>query len=147
MQLSELRWWHSLATAVRPDLFVVLAPERDGRSGLLQRLEPLFVQALVPELAVEALDVAVLHGPSRLDQDVADCVGVGPAHEGTARELRAVVGAHGQRVAPEDGRLVKQPRDVLARDAPVHRDTHALVAEVVGDGQALDAPPGAPAVA
>ena len=108
MQLSELRRRHSLATAGRPDLVVVLAPERDGRSGLLQRLEPLFVQALVPELAVEALDVAVLHGPSRLDQDVTDAMGLRPAHEGATGELRAVVGAHSQRVASEHGRLIQQ---------------------------------------
>ena len=43
MQLGKLVRWHSLATAVRANLVVVLAPERDGRSGLLQRLESLFV--------------------------------------------------------------------------------------------------------
>ena len=147
MQLGELRRRHSLATAVRPDLVVVLAPEPDGRAGLLQRLEPLFVQALVPELAVEALDVAVLHGPSRLDQDVTDAVGLRPAHKGATGELRPVVGANSQRVASEHGRLIQQSRNVLPRDSPVHRDAHALVAEVVGDRQALDAPPCAQAVA
>jgi hypothetical protein len=147
MQLGKLRRRHSLATAVRPHLVVVLAPERDGRSSLLQRLEPLLVQTLVPKLAVEALDVAVLHGPSRLYQDVADTVRVGPGHKGAACELRAIVRAHGQRVAPEDSGLLEQPRDVLARDAPVHRDAHALVAEFVSHRQALDAPSGAQAVA
>ena len=60
MQLGELRWWHAPTAAVRPDLVVVLAPSLDGCLGLMQVLEPLLVQALVPELAVEALDVAVL---------------------------------------------------------------------------------------
>jgi hypothetical protein len=36
----------------------------DCRPRLVQRLEPLLVQALVPELSVEALDVAVLHWPA-----------------------------------------------------------------------------------
>jgi hypothetical protein len=44
------------------------------RGGLTQCLEPVLVQALVQEPAVEALDVAVLHGPPRLDQDVTDAV-------------------------------------------------------------------------
>lgn len=147
MQCGELGRRHSLATAVGPDLVVVLAPECDGRPGLLQRLEPLLVEALVPEFAIEAFDVAVLHRPPWLDQDVADTMGLRPAHEGAACELRTVVRAHGQRVAPEDRRLIEQPRDVLPRDAPVHRDAHALMAEVIGDRQALDASPGAQAVA
>lgn len=59
------------------------------------------------------------------------------AEEGSAGELRPVVGAHRLRVAPEPRRLVQQPRDVFATDAEVHRDVHALVAEVVGHPQAL----------
>ena len=141
MQLGELRRRHSLAAAVRPDLVVVLTPVRDARSGLLQCLEPLLVQALVPELAVEALDVAVLHRPARLDQDVSDTVGAGPGHEGAAGERGTVVATNCQRVAPEDSCLIKQPRHEVPRDAPVHRNAYALVAEVIGHGQAFDAPP------
>src|SRR5450830_469813 len=74
MQLGELGWRHAVAATVRPALVVVLPPGGDGRPGLHQRLEPLLVEALVPELAIEALDVAVLHGPPRLDQDVADAM-------------------------------------------------------------------------
>ena len=55
----------------------------------------MFVQALVPEPAVEALDVAVLHRSAGLDQDVPDAVALRSADEGSAGELRAVVGAHG----------------------------------------------------
>jgi len=45
----------------------------------------------------------------------------------------------GTRVAAEPGRLVKKARDVLARDPEVGADLHALVAEVVGHGEKLDA--------
>ena len=62
-----------------------------------------------------------------------------PGDEGAAGELRAVVGPDGRGIAAEDGRSVEQPRDVLARDAVVDRDVDALVAEVVGDRQALQA--------
>ena len=67
MQRGELGGRHSAATAVRPDLVVVLPPGSDGGPCLRQRLEPMLVQAFVPELAVEALDVAILHRPARLD--------------------------------------------------------------------------------
>ena len=145
MQRGELRRCHPLATAVRSDLVVVLSPGGDGCPGLAQRLEPLFIQAFVTELAIETFDVAVLHGAARLDEEVPDAVRVCPGHEGPAGELRAVVSAHYLRVAPEDRSLVQQPGDVLARDAPVHGNAHTFVAEVVGHGQALDAPPGAQA--
>jgi hypothetical protein len=42
----------------------------------------------------EALDAAVLHGPSRLDQDVANAMCLHPGHEHPAAELRAVVCSH-----------------------------------------------------
>ncbi len=42
----------------------------DGLAGLLQSLEPVLVEALVAELAVEALDAAVLHELARLDQQM-----------------------------------------------------------------------------
>ncbi len=102
MLLGEAGRWHPIATAVWPDFVVVLPPGSDGSPGLLQRLEPLLVQALVPELAVEALDVAVRHRATRLDQDVPDAVRVGPAHERATGELRTVVGPHGCRVASEE---------------------------------------------
>ena len=73
-----MRSWIALKA---PDLVVVLAPDLDGRPGLLHILEPMLVQASDSELAVEARDVAVLHRPSRLDHDVADAVSLRPAHE------------------------------------------------------------------
>ena len=66
VKLGKMRRCETAHAAVRPDLVVVLPPDGDGRSGLVQRLEPVVVQAFVAELAVEAFDVAVLHGPARL---------------------------------------------------------------------------------
>ena len=45
-----------------PDRIVVAPPLLDQHFGLLQRVEDLAVEQLVPELAVEALVVAVLPG-------------------------------------------------------------------------------------
>lgn len=85
--------------------------------------------------------------PAWLDQNVLYPMGVRPTHECPAGEPRAVVGAHGQRVAAEDGGAIEQPGDVLARDAPVHGDVHTLMAEVIGHRQALEAPTVGQAVA
>ena len=140
MLLRELSRWYSTQAAVWPDFVVVPAPLSDARSGLRQCLKPLLVQALVTKLAVETLDVAVLHGPAWLRQDVPHAVCVGPGHEGPACELRTVVRSHGQWVASEGGRLVEQACDVLPRDPVVYGNVHALVAEVIGHRQALDTP-------
>src|SRR5574343_434880 len=143
----ELRWRHPPAAAVRPHLVVVGPPACDLVARLFQALEPVLVQALVAELAVEALDIGVLRGLAGLVEDVAHSLGLRPSHEGPAGELRALVGSDGLRIAPEPGDLVQHAHDVLATNAVIDGDVHALVAEVVGHGQALDAPPAGQAVA
>lgn len=72
---------------------------------------------------------------------------LGPGHEGPARKFWPLVGSHSLRVAPEPRNLFEHEHDVLAADAMVHSDVHALVTEVVGHGQTLDAPPSGQAVA
>lgn len=125
---------------MRSNLVVVLPPDSDGVPGLWQRLEPMLIQAFIPELAVEALDVAVLHRAARLNQNVTNAMGLRPGHESAAGEFRSVVGSHCVRMSAKYSRLIQQPGHILAADAVVGRDVHALVAKIVGHGQALDAP-------
>ena len=54
---------------------------QSGGTSLGQGFKPVLVQALVPELAVEALDVAVLHRSARLDEYVSDTMSLRPSHE------------------------------------------------------------------
>jgi hypothetical protein len=54
---------------------------------LWQALKPLLIQTFVSELSIETLDVTVLHGPARLNQNVANTVQSGPSQEGAACEL------------------------------------------------------------
>lgn len=70
MLRRELRWRHPPAAAVRPNLVVVDPPARALDARLLQALKPMLVQALVAELAVEALDVGVLRGLPGLVEDM-----------------------------------------------------------------------------
>ena len=113
MQLGEASRWHAPQAAVRSDLVVVRSPGRHGHPGLVQGLEPALVQVLVTELAVEALDVAVLHRAPRLDQDVANAVRLRPGHECPAGELRTVVGPHGLWVPAEQRSAIQHPGHVL----------------------------------
>ena len=129
MQLGEMHRQDTPDAAMRPDLVVVLPPDGDSRSGPVQRLKPVVVQAFVPEVAVEAFDVAVLHESAGLDQDVPDALALRPCHEGPARELRPVVSSYRQQVATKDCSAVQQPGHVVPRDAVVGRDVHTLMAE------------------
>src|SRR4051812_37248894 len=113
MLLREPRWRNAAKAAVGPDLVVVLPPDSDRGTSLMQRLEPVLVQAFVAELAVEALDVAVLHWPSRLDQNVPNAVCLRPRHESPTGELGAVVGANGHWIAAEPRRLVQHSGHVF----------------------------------
>ena len=114
MLLRELSRWYPTQAAVWPDFVVVPAPLSDACSGLRQGLKPLLVQALVTKLPIEALDVAVLHGTSRLNQYMPHATRRCPSHEGSARELGAVICSHSQWVAPEGCSLIQQSSDVLA---------------------------------
>ena len=91
MQRSEFRRWHAQATAVRTYFVVVAPPACDFQARIGQAGEPVFVQALVAERAVEALDVAVLHWTAWLDQQVDDLVLLRPGQKGSRSELWPVV--------------------------------------------------------
>ena len=71
IQLGEPGRWDAPQIAVRSDFVVVLLPEGRAYPSLVQGLKSLLIEMLIAELAAEALDVAVVHGASRLDQDVA----------------------------------------------------------------------------
>ena len=66
-----VRWSNTAAPRCSP------ASRPGSQPGLGQRLAPVLIEALVAELAVEALDVAVLRRHSRLDQDGLDAVPLG----------------------------------------------------------------------
>lgn len=67
---GELRWRDAATTAVGANLVVIPAPVGDDVAGLDERREPMFVEAFVAKLAIEALDVSVLGRTARFDQDV-----------------------------------------------------------------------------
>jgi len=105
---------------------VVAPPEMQLPPGVGQVEEHLHVQALVAELAVEALDVAVLHWPAWADEVQMHSVPVRPVIERLTRELRSVV--HGDRLrhATLQQRLVQRRCDLLPAQRVVGQQCHAL---------------------
>lgn len=94
----------------------------------------MFIEMLVTELAVETLDVTVLHGAPWLDQDVANSMGLRPSQECPTCEFRPVVGPNHLGIATKQRSLIQQPRDVLTRDPLVNGDINALMAEIICHG-------------
>jgi hypothetical protein len=63
---------------VGTDLVVVLAPALDLNASVGQGLKPVGAQAFVPEAAVEALDVGILHRFARSNEDEFNPAAIGP---------------------------------------------------------------------
>lgn len=81
---GELCWRDAAANAARPDLVAVRARGCDLGHGLCQCFEPVLVQALVTQCAVEALGVGVLLRPPRQVHDVGDTSRLCPRHQRSA---------------------------------------------------------------
>lgn len=65
-----------------PDGIVVHAPGLDDLARVRQAEEPVLVQALVAESAVETLDVGILIRLARVDEVQPDAAAVGPMNSG-----------------------------------------------------------------
>ena len=81
---------------MRSGLVVINSPRGYRLTGLLQRLKPVLIQALITQCAVKALDLRILGRATRLDQDVLDTVFLCPCHKCPARELQPVVRSNSQ---------------------------------------------------
>ena len=51
-----------------PTLVIVLSPLVDDNPGMVKGVEPVLIQALIPELAIEAFDECILCRLARLNQ-------------------------------------------------------------------------------
>ena len=78
--------------AVGAELIVLGAPVFDEQTGLGERTEPMLVETVVAESAIEGLDESVLGGLAGLDVMEDDAGGLSPAMQSAADELRAVIG-------------------------------------------------------
>ena len=76
---------------MRPAHVVVDPPRLDELAGLGQRLEPVQVEALVAERAIERLDVSIISQFAWSGEAEAALVGIGPQIHHVAGELSAIV--------------------------------------------------------
>ncbi len=101
----------------------------------------MFVQAFLPEPAVERFDVGVLVGLARFDEEQLNPSGVGPVQHGPTAEFFAVVGPDRLGQAPGTGELIQNPRQLVAAHGSLGYDGHRFVGRVIDDRQVLDDPP------
>jgi hypothetical protein len=126
--------------AARSALVLVGALTADGFACFGEGSEPVLVQGLVAQLAVEAPDIGVLHRLACLDQPQHHAVAVGPAVDRVARELPVLDGAGYIRQAVELADPVEHSRHVLARNAIVDTGVDRFLGVAIDDRQAPEHP-------
>ena len=94
--------------AVRPNVVVVSTPSLHLRPGVVKRQEPMRVQALCPELAVERFNERVVRRFARPGEVEHNALLVGPHVQITRDELAALVDTDRLRIA-------NLPADTLQR--------------------------------
>ena len=92
---------------MRANGIVVVPPVLDFITGMIHGKPPMFIEALIANLAVEAFDIGVLIGFSGLDKLVSDLSFVSPGIQSTAGKLRAVVGKQAFGLATKFNELIQ----------------------------------------
>ena len=96
------RGWREIADhAVRANLVVVPPPGRDHCPGMLERRKPVFVEALVTEIAGGAFDLRVLRRLAELNQDQLHAFGLRRLGERPTGNFRRLVSL--DQPGPESG--------------------------------------------
>jgi hypothetical protein len=118
---------------VRPHLVVVEPPSLDRSAGVAEINEPVLIQTLVSELAVEALDIAVLNRLPRTDEAELDALSVSPCIESSASELRPVVRDHSDRLSSRLEEAIEHAGYTLSGQCGVDLDRQAFPTEIIDD--------------
>src|ERR1039458_1347920 len=116
---------------MRPDMIVVPLPVADLAPRVSQIQEPVLVQTLIPELAVEAFDVAILHRPARRDEVQLYSVLIRPPVQDLAGELRTVVDDHVLRFSSLLFPSFQHPHHAQPWQRSVHLDLQCLAGTTV----------------
>jgi hypothetical protein len=99
---------------VRSDLIVFLSPLGNQYLGFGQRREDLPVEQFVPQFAVERLDIAILPGAARFDEEGFDTQSGQPFAYLPGGELRTVIGANVLRLDFYSWSISSASRQVLS---------------------------------
>ena len=107
---------------------------------MIEVLEPVLVEALVPKLPVEAFYIAVLLRFSGLDEGVLHFVSITPFVQGDSREFGTVVGVDSGGLASELNDVVEDVGYALTGYGASRLQPKALLRAVVDYGQKLHGP-------
>ena len=117
-------------------MVVVVAPPQIQLPTCIGQVEEhLHVQALVAQLAVEALDVTVLYRSARTDEVQVHTVAIRPVVEGLTGELCSVVDSDRLRCTSLQHHLVQRCCDLLAAQRVVGQKRHALARVLIDHRQ------------
>ena len=100
--------------------------------------EPLVVQALVAESAIEGFNVGVLVGLAGINESQRDAVAVCLSQNGLSCDTLAVISPDAGGLAPPSTDFIQQAREVLAPNRMLGNDRNGFVCGVIDDGQALE---------
>ena len=114
---------------------VVATPGLDLLPRILDRHEPVLVEALGPQPAVERFDQPVICRFSAPAEVQANLVRVRPLVEHSARELAAVVHADLSRKASVERDTIQDRRHSLARQSLIEVDRQTLTSKVIDQRQ------------
>ena len=120
---------------------VVDPPSLDFFDGVVQRAEQALVQALVAQLAVEALDEPILRRFAWRDVVPVDARLHRPLQHGSTGHLAAVVTDDRSRLAAPLDDLVQLGDQTPPRDRRVRHCRQTLFREVIDHGQDAEPPP------
>jgi YD repeat-containing protein len=116
---------------MRSRFVVLLAPCGELRARLPQVGKPVLVQAFVAQPAVEALDVGVLHRPSRGNEIEPNPPALGPRVKAQRGELRAIVEREDLRRPSLRDRSLQRADDRFGGESGGRRETDTFAAEVI----------------
>jgi len=120
-------------------MVVLVAPVFDEEASFCQRAEPMLVEAVVTEGAVEAFDEGVLSGFARLDVVDGDTRGLSPEMKGAAGKFGTVVGGDRGGQAAGGCQLLEDGDDGAAADGSIDMKSQALTSEVIDQSQRAEA--------
>ena len=124
---------------MRAEGVVFVFPVVDEEACFCDGMEPVLVEAIVAEGAVEAFDEGVLHGFAGLDVVEVDVIALSPEMQRFAGELGAVVGSDGVGKAVGLGERIEHGSHRRTADGGIHVQGQALTGEVVHERQAAKA--------
>src|SRR5450631_1188243 len=132
--------------AMRAFAVVLPPPACQSASYIIERAEPVGVETLVAQSPVEALDMAILHWPSRLYVYQPHLPVFSPTQHATRGELGSIVRAHVLRPATLIDQPLQHTRHPSAAQAGVGLERQALTRVRIHYAQDPHHPPGCQAI-